>query len=1045
MPTRRGSRRFLATLLFTDIVGSTDTAARVGDREWRRLVEEHNAVVRRELRTHRGREMDTAGDSFFAVFDTPEAAVRCAAAIGRAVTPLQIEVRAGVHTGECELIGGKAGGMAVNIAARIAAMAGPGQVLVSSSTRDMTTGSGLRFTGGSERTLKGVQDAWRVYELASIDAPAALVPRRPRTGNDPTPRRLLIATTVVALAGMGAVPIVQWTSAEAGRTVSTNAIGVLDAKGARTTASVAVGQRPSGVASDAQAVWVTNSTSNTVSRIDRRTHAVTPIPVGVGPTGIAVGAGAVWVANGGDSSVSRIDPATNDVSSTRVAPGPAAVVVAAGAVWVTNTLNASVTRLDPATSAVLGTIPVGAGPTGIASGLGAIWVTNQSDGTVSRIDASTHAVRGAPIRVGNGPTGIAVGAGAVWVANTIDGSLSRIAVDDGTVTTTRIAAGAGTYGVAVRGSTVWVSNEYAGTLSRLDAARASVTGTVHTTGAPLGLAYVGDRLWFTNADGGTVLHRGGILTLAATGLSGSETDEKNLDPFNSYDGPTYRILTLMHDGLVGFRRTAGVQGALPVPDLATALPVPTEGGLTYVFTLRPGLRYSTGEPVRASDIRRGLERTMRSSGAPGFLYAGVRGADKCSPSKPACDLSAGIVTDDAAGTVTLHLTKPDPALLYKLALPPASAVPDGVPFPLPAGQAPPGTGPYMVRTYTPQVTRGVKVLKHGRLVLVRNPHFRQWSAAAQPDGYPDQMVFETGLDAGEAIARVKQGKADAVYPYAHDVELAPLVARHDPGIHRNTQAQTWYFFLNVRIAPFDRVDARRAVAYAIDRGEFAGDASAAGSGDVTCQVLPPDFPGYQPYCPYTLGTDKTRWRAPDLSKAQALVASSGTSGARVVVPYLDAPDWKATTRRFAALLSSLRYQVELKPIPGGDYFNYISDSRHHVQAGMSGWAADYPSASTFLDTLLSCSSFRPASLFNTNYGQFCDPGIDAQIRTALRQQSEDPASAGQTWTAVDRAVTDVAAVVPFSNFVHTDLVGRRVGNYQSNTQLGMLLAQVWVR
>src|SRR3954454_2497264 len=441
MPTRRGSRRFVATLLFTDIVGSTDTAARIGDRAWRQLLEEHNSVVRRELRGAHGREMDTAGDGFFAVFDTPEAAVRCAAAIAAGVVPLGLQIRAGVHTGECELIGGKAGGMAVNIAARIAALAGAGQVLVSSSTRDMTVGSGLHFTGGAERTLKGVEDPWRVYELASIDAPAAPVPRQPRAKNDRIPRRLLVATVVVGLAGIGAVPLIQRTSAEAGRTVSNNAVGVLDAKGAKSTASVDVGERPSGVASDAQAVWVTNSTSNTVSRIDRRTHAVTPIPVGVGPSGIAVGAGAVWVANGGDSTVSRIDPASNLVSSIRVAPGPTGVVVAAGAVWVTNTLNASVTRLDPASSAVLGTVPVGAGPTGIAFGLGFIWVTNQGDGTGSRIDPKTRALRGAPIRVGNGPTGIAVGAGAVWVANTIDGSLSRISAEDGTVTTTRIAAG----------------------------------------------------------------------------------------------------------------------------------------------------------------------------------------------------------------------------------------------------------------------------------------------------------------------------------------------------------------------------------------------------------------------------------------------------------------------------------------------------------------------------------------------------------------------------------------------------------------------------
>jgi peptide/nickel transport system substrate-binding protein len=1044
MPTRRGSRRFLATLLFTDIVGSTDLAARVGDREWRRLLEDHNTVVRRQLRAAHGREMDTAGDGFFAVFDTPEAAVRCAAAIARAVEPLGLQIRAGVHTGECELIGGKAGGMAVNIAARIAALAGPSQVLVSSSTRDMTVGSGLHFTGGAERALKGVEDPWRVYELLPPEAvsPPPVVPRSAPA--DPTPRRLLVATAVVALAGVVAVPVLH-ASSDPAVALTADSVGVLDGSGAKASAVVHVGQRPSGMAADADAVWVTNSTSNTVSRIDRRTRAVTPIPVGAGPTGIAIGAGAVWVANGGDSTVSRIDPATNLVSSVRVAPGPSGVVVAGGSVWVTNALNASVTRLDPDTSAVLGTLPVGAGPTGIASGLGSLWVTNQGDGTVSRIDPATRTALGAPIRVGNGPTGIAVGAGAVWVANTIDGSLSRIAPADGSVTTTRVSAGAGTYAVAVRGRTVWVTNESAGTLSRFDAERVAVTRTIPTSGAPLGLAFVGDQLRYTNADGGSALHRGGVLALAATGISAGDTDEK-LDPFDTYDGWTYRVLSLLHDGLVGFRRTNGVQGAALVPDLATALPAPTEGGLTYTFTLRSGIRYSTGEEVRASDIRRGLERALRGGNAPGFLYKGIRGADKCSPDRPACDLGAGIVTDDAARTVTVHLNKPDPALLYKLALPPASAVPDGVPFPLPAGRALPATGPYMVSTYTrQQQAPDGKVLAPGRLVLVRNPHFRQWSAAAQPDGYSDRLVFDTGLSQDAAIGRVTKGKADVMWPAAGDLQARPLLARHDPRIHRTTEASTFYFFLNSRIAPFDNAEARRAVAYAIDRGAFAGDPTATGSGDVTCQMLPPDFPGYEPYCPFTLGNDTTHWRAPDLRRAQELVASSGTSGARILVPYLDAPPWKATVQRFVELLSSLGYRASAQAVTGTDYFQYVSDSRHRVQAGLMGWGADYPSASTFLDTLLSCSSFRPASPDNVNYGQFCDRTIDAQIRTALRQQTDDAGSASTTWTAVDHAVTDAAPVIPFSHATRNDLVGRRVGNYQSNPQLGLLLAQLWVR
>src|SRR5438045_3353312 len=138
---RRGRDHVLATLLFTDIVGSSRVAAEVGDRRWRTLLDRHHAIVRAELRRSRGRELDTAGDGFFASFDEPSDAIRCACAIAEAVRELGIEIRAGVNLGEAEIIAGKPGGLAVHAAARIMALAEPGEVLVSSTVRDMVPGS----------------------------------------------------------------------------------------------------------------------------------------------------------------------------------------------------------------------------------------------------------------------------------------------------------------------------------------------------------------------------------------------------------------------------------------------------------------------------------------------------------------------------------------------------------------------------------------------------------------------------------------------------------------------------------------------------------------------------------------------------------------------------------------------------------------------------------------------------------------------------------------------------------------------------------------
>lgn len=160
--------RVLTTVMFTDIVGSTERAAALGDARWRELVDRHDELVRGELGSHRGREIKTTGDGFLATFDGPARAIRCARAIGEAVRPLEISIRAGLHTGECELAGKDIRGMAVNIGARIGSLAGPGEVLVSGTVKDLVVGSGIKFADRGTRELKGVPDKWRLYAVDEI-------------------------------------------------------------------------------------------------------------------------------------------------------------------------------------------------------------------------------------------------------------------------------------------------------------------------------------------------------------------------------------------------------------------------------------------------------------------------------------------------------------------------------------------------------------------------------------------------------------------------------------------------------------------------------------------------------------------------------------------------------------------------------------------------------------------------------------------------------------------------------------------------------------
>jgi class 3 adenylate cyclase len=159
----READRVLATVLFTDIVDSTASAARLGDHAWRDVLERHYSDVRSELERWRGREVDTAGDGFFATFDGPARAIRCAFAVGDRARTLGLEVRAGVHTGECELLGDKVAGIAVHTGARVAALARAGEVLVSQTVKDLVAGSGLDFDDRGEHQLKGVPGRWRVY------------------------------------------------------------------------------------------------------------------------------------------------------------------------------------------------------------------------------------------------------------------------------------------------------------------------------------------------------------------------------------------------------------------------------------------------------------------------------------------------------------------------------------------------------------------------------------------------------------------------------------------------------------------------------------------------------------------------------------------------------------------------------------------------------------------------------------------------------------------------------------------------------------------
>jgi peptide/nickel transport system substrate-binding protein len=318
--------------------------------------------------------------------------------------------------------------------------------------------------------------------------------------------------------------------------------------------------------------------------------------------------------------------------------------------------------------------------------------------------------------------------------------------------------------------------------------------------------------------------------------------------------------------------------------------------------------------------------------------------------------------------------------------------------------------------------------------LVRNPRFRQWSRDAQPSGYPDVIAATIVNDSSAEVSRVLSGRADIALPGPFEQpprQLRALTTRFAAQLHLDPLGAVFYLFLNTRRPPFDNLSARRAVAYAVDRGRLAELAGGTGAAEPTCQVLPPDFPGYQPYCPYTLHTSAGGiWTAPDGAKAARFLARSHARGSRVTIGTFS--DLTYLARPLEAVLARLGFRVSLRTLsPAGTLFP-------RVDAILNAWTKDYPAPSDFIDPLFTCRAF-------VNISGFCDPTVDSQARRAAAIQVSDPATANRLWAAIDRKLVDNVAAVPLYVPQSITVLSRRVGNYEYNPQWGPLVDQLWIR
>jgi len=852
----------------------------------------------------------------------------------------------------------------------------------------------------------------------AIPRPAARIPgpRRRRT-------RPALAVTAVLLAGavIATLALAGGTTG-AKRVIAADGAGALDPVTGRVAASVPVGSGPAGVAAGAGSIWVTNGADGTVTRIDPNgPHVEQTLAVGNSPAGVAYGAGAVWVANALDGSVSRIDPRDNQVVQTiTIGRRPIAVTVGEGAVWVGDAGGDTVVPLDPASGVPRRPVPLGDSPGGVAAGFGALWVTEPLAHKLIRIDPGSGETL-AEIGVGAGAGPVAAGAGAVWVINALDGTLSRIDPARNAVAST-VPVGDAPAGVAAGASGVWVADEGAGELVSVDPGTGTVRRRYPVGAAPAAVTLLGGSPWVAADAPAGREHRGGTLRVQYSAFS-------TLDPAD-YGDIHPAIWRATGDGLVALAQASGA--AQLVPDLATTVPLPTDGGRAYAFRLRPGMRYSTGVPVRASDLRRELERLYTAHSSEASYYSALQGAAACQKHPFTCDLSRGVIADDRDGTIIFHLTRPDPELPFKLTLPSARPVPPGTPATHLATQPIPSTGPY----------RAARFIPGRRLLLVRNEHFREWSRAAQPDGYPDRIDIQMDNDPSHRADAVLRGDADLALEIA-TVNLAPLRTRYASQLRLHAQPETSWLTFNVTRPPFDNVLARRAFNLAIDRAAVARLLGGPGLSAPTCQVLPPHFPGHQDYCPWTRGPDDKHWHGPDIARARALVRASGTTGATVDVisRHNDPADVAAGV--LASALRSIGYRTRVIK-NDAQFYQRLASGQSNISSGDS--TADYPSTAQFLDYFLSCANYHPGDpASGTNGGGFCNPQFDRLVTQAETLQPADPAAAQDIWARADHLAVSQAAWVPLANTGSADLLSRRAGNFILDANSNPRIDQLWIR
>jgi len=445
-----------------------------------------------------------------------------------------------------------------------------------------------------------------------------------------------------------------------------------------------------------------------------------------------------------------------------------------------------------------------------------------------------------------------------------------------------------------------------------------------------------------------------------------------------------------------------------VPGLATTIGTVTDGGKDYKFTLRKGIKYSNGEPVKASDFKNSIIRDFKLN-SPGIgFFSNIVGSDACEANPTKCSDISGIVVDDGAGTIEIKLKTPESDFEYVLSIPFTDVVPSSTPDKDTESPPPPAIGPYYIASYSPSKS----------FTLKRNPNWTKNEIPGMPNGNPDTIQGTMTDDLAQAAELVASGKAMYDENTLPTDRLQFYKNKYGSQIKFFTTPSTYYFFLNQRTPPFDNLKARQAVNYAVDRNQLVN--LRGGLGVPTWNFLPPSYPQYKKITPTPYPYD--------LNKAKQLVQQSGTAGMKVTVYTIgDVSIDKNTGEYLQGQLKKIGWNAQIRELAGANYFTIIGNQSTKAQIGFTDWFEDYPYPSDWFNILQNGENIT--KVHNNNYGNVNDKAINKRIDTLDHlppAQALSP-STNAKWGAIDRdLMVKDASTVPYLNGILTSFFSTKM-------------------